>query len=261
MLEIIDKGRSSATHPAPLLFVHGGLHAAWCWDEHFLPFFAAAGYRAVAVSLRGHGGSSTTKALRSCSIADYVADVAAVARRLAAAPVLIGHSMGGFVVQKYLEKHPAPAAVLVASAPTRGVSGIAVRFAKRHARHTAWAAVSRKAWSATNTAGLLREAFFCAQTPAPLAARCVERFQGESARAVLDMLLFDLPDPTRVSTPVLVLGALSDRFLTSEEVHATARAYRTRAEFFPEMGHDMMLEPGWAAVAARVHNWLSDRGL
>ncbi len=25
----------------------------------------------------------------------------------------------------------------------------------------------------------------------------------------------------------------------------SARAYRTQAEIFPNMGHDMMLEPGW----------------
>jgi hypothetical protein len=35
MLEVIDKGSCSHAHPVPLLFVHGGWHAAWCWD-HFL---------------------------------------------------------------------------------------------------------------------------------------------------------------------------------------------------------------------------------
>ena len=40
MLEVIDKGACSESHPAPLLFVHGAWHAAWCWDENFLGFFA-----------------------------------------------------------------------------------------------------------------------------------------------------------------------------------------------------------------------------
>lgn len=53
MLEVIDKGASSQAHPVPLLFVHGGWHAAWCWDAHFLDFFADRGFRAVAVSWRG----------------------------------------------------------------------------------------------------------------------------------------------------------------------------------------------------------------
>jgi pimeloyl-ACP methyl ester carboxylesterase len=53
MLEVIDKGSRSEAHPAPLLFVHEGYHAAWCWDVHFLNYFADKGFRAVAVSLRG----------------------------------------------------------------------------------------------------------------------------------------------------------------------------------------------------------------
>jgi hypothetical protein len=38
MLELIDKGRCTDAHPAPLLFFHGGSLSAWCWDEHFLDF-------------------------------------------------------------------------------------------------------------------------------------------------------------------------------------------------------------------------------
>ena len=60
-LEVIDKGSTSPAHPAPLLFVHGAWHAEWCWDEHFLDFFAGRGYRALAPSLRGHGASPATK--------------------------------------------------------------------------------------------------------------------------------------------------------------------------------------------------------
>jgi alpha-beta hydrolase superfamily lysophospholipase len=83
-----------------------------CWEEQFLDFFAAKGYHALAVSLRGHGKSVNPKPPQMCSIADYVQDVRSVADRLALAPVVIGHSLGGFVAQKYLESDTAPAAVL-----------------------------------------------------------------------------------------------------------------------------------------------------
>ena len=119
MLEVIDKGTCSESHPAPLLFVHGAWHAAWCWDENFLGFFAEKGYRTLALSLRNHG-NSYKKNPRTCSVADYVSDVASVANSLPAQPVVIGHSMGGLVVQKYLEKHSAPAGVLLASMPVGG---------------------------------------------------------------------------------------------------------------------------------------------
>ncbi len=64
MLEVIEKGSSTPAHPTPLLFVHGGWHGAWCWSN-FLNYFADAGYRAVALSLRGHGASPAAKALRA----------------------------------------------------------------------------------------------------------------------------------------------------------------------------------------------------
>ncbi len=124
MLEVIDRGSSSQAHPAPLLFIHGGWHGAWCWDEHFLGYFSGQGYRVLAVSLRGHGNSFSPKPLRTCSVADYVEDVASVADRLPTKPVVIGHSMGGYVVQKYLESRDAHAGVLIASVPARGSQSI-----------------------------------------------------------------------------------------------------------------------------------------
>jgi pimeloyl-ACP methyl ester carboxylesterase len=131
-LEVIGKGATSIGHPVPLLFVHGGCHSAWCWDEGFLDHFADRGFQAAALSLRGHGGSSSDKSLHRCSIADFVDDVDAVAVTLETPPVLIGHSMGGFIVQHYLAKHHGSAGVLMASIPPRGVLGASVRVMRKH---------------------------------------------------------------------------------------------------------------------------------
>src|SRR6202008_4139991 len=63
MLDVIEKRPSRESDNAPVLFVHGAWHGAWCWDEHFLDFFAAKGYRSLAVSLRGHGKSPAPKSM------------------------------------------------------------------------------------------------------------------------------------------------------------------------------------------------------
>jgi pimeloyl-ACP methyl ester carboxylesterase len=269
MIEVIDKGVASESHPVPLLFVHGGEHAAWCWDEHFLDFFAARGFRAVALSLRGHGMSSNSKPPRACSIADYVQDVYSVADKLSQTPVVIGHSLGGFVVQKYLESHTAPAGVLVASTPPQGAAaavlrtvGVLLRKTARHPSLTAKAFATGESLPGFNELERVRTMFFSTHTPEPWVARYAERPQSEQGgRAALDMVLLNLPRPRRVSTPLLVLGAQCDRSVTPQEVRATARAYHTRAEIFPDMGHDMMLEPGWVAVAERIDTWLCTQGL
>ena len=107
----------------PLLFIHGAYTAAWCWEEHFLPFFAAAGYPAYAVSLSGHGASPGRKHLDSFSIADYVKAVATVVATLPAPPVLGGHSRCGFVLPKYRE------VILDKLERTAGMKGIRDRIA------------------------------------------------------------------------------------------------------------------------------------
>lgn len=262
MLEVIDKGSCSESHTVPLLFVHGAWHAAWCWDEHFLNFFADQGYRALAVSLRGHGNSPTSKPLRSCTLADYVDDVASVADSLPTRPVVIGHSMGGGIVQKYLESRDAPAAVLLASAPPRGFAAALLRFLRRHPWLTIKAALTGDTMAMVSTAACVREYMFSPGTPEPLISDCVRRVQQESRRVInVDLMFRNLPRPQLVTTPVLVIGAECDGVFTTAEVGATAHAYHTEAELFPDMGHNMMLEPGWGAVAQRIHAWLESRDL
>jgi len=260
MLEVIDKGSCSDAHPVPLLFVHGGWHGAWCWDDHFLDFFAAAGYRAVALSLRGHGTSPTTKPVRKVSIADYLDDVGATADKLGGQPVLIGHSLGGFVVQRYLENHRAPAAVLVAPVPPQGVLGLGLRVWRRHPLISIRSFAGGTLLEFIDTPALTRDYLFCADTPEATVESCMQCAGAESIRAGMTDPMVRRVKTRRVTTPILVLGAEHDGFVSMGDVRATARAYRTEPEFF-DMGHNMMLEPGWADVAGRIHEWLQTRDL
>lgn len=260
MLEVIDRGQATQTHPAPLLFVHGAWHAAWCWDENFLGYFAQQGYRALAVSLRGHGASRTHQRLKDCSFDEYLDDVLAVADSLPTPPVVIGHSMGGVVVQKYLEQRSAPAGILMASMPPQGFLKSGLRWIRRHPWHFTKLTVTGRSLPYVSTPELARERFFSPQTPEEIVLGCAGRLQEESPRIGIDGMLKP-PRPDRVSTDLLILGAADDGAVTAEEVLATARAYGARAEFFDGMGHNMMLEPGWQAVAERIDGWLVSRGL
>jgi pimeloyl-ACP methyl ester carboxylesterase len=261
LLEVIDKGSPTESHPAPLLFVHGAAHAAWCWDIHFLDFFADNGYRAIALSLRGHGGSPVSGPLNKCTIADYVDDVRSVAETLPVTPVLIGHSMGGFIVQKYLEAVTAPAAVLVSSAPPRSFFLAELRVSRKHPGLAVKAIVTRKHLSLYPTPGHLREMFFCEHTPEPIVEQCFARVQEESYRALaVDMSLLNLVRTRRVTAPILVLEG-ADAMWGPGPSRETAREYHTEVELFPDMGHDMMLEPGWQDAAERIVGWLTTRGL
>jgi pimeloyl-ACP methyl ester carboxylesterase len=259
---VIDKGSVTESHPVPLLFVHGAWHGAWCWDEHFLNFFADKGYRAVALSLRGHGKSPAPKPMQFCSIADFVDDVDAVAASLPTRPVVVGHSMGGFVVQKYLESHEAPAGVLLASEPPRGARGFLLRFLKRHPWRCVRGFVTMRSLHNFNTPERARHYFYSEKTPDADVVRYTALLDEEfTGRITLDQTVRNLPETDRITAPILVLGAACDGCFTTDEVNETARAYRTQAEIFPDMGHNMMLEPGWAEVAERIDGWLLSLGL
>jgi pimeloyl-ACP methyl ester carboxylesterase len=260
-LEVIAKHPRNRAHPTPLLFIHGMLHGAWCWDVHFLDYFAQHGFAAYAVNLRGHGGSEGRDKLRWTRIADYVEDVATAVRQLPGPPVLIGHSMGGFVIQKYLEDYEAVGAVLLSSPPPAGLFGAVLRIARRRPLVFAKVNLTLNLLLMIATPQLAREAFFSADVPDDDLRAYWQRMQDESYRALLDMVALDLPKPGKVKTPLLILGAGRDNMLRRSEIEATARAYHTRAEIIPDVAHDSMLELRWQTVAERILVWLKQRKL
>jgi len=255
-LEIRLRRASARSHPAPLLFVHGAYTAAWCWDEHFLPFFAQCGYDAAALSLSGHGRSRGRRHLDSLAIADYVRDVREAVAVLGEEPVLIGHSMGGMVVQKYLEQWDAPAAVLMASVPPQGLWGSAMGLA--FSRPNLLAELNRLMTGGRVAMESLRTAMFHQPIDEDRLREYAHRMQPESSRAIWDMTLFDLARPARMRRPpLLVLGAEHDPLIPPALVEMTATAYGVEACIVPRIGHGMMLEAGWREPASRIQGWLS----
>jgi pimeloyl-ACP methyl ester carboxylesterase len=259
-LEVLSKRPEEGAHATPLLFIHGMMLGAWSWDAHFLGYFAEHGFAAYAVNLRGHGNSEGRERLRWTRIADFVDDVADVVRQLPTAPILIGHSMGGFIVQKYLEDHDAPGAVLLSSPPPAGLLGTALRIARRHPFAFIKCNLTLDLLPAIATPEMAREAFFSADLPdEQVRAYWKLMREGESYLAFLDMVALNLPKPRKVRTPLLILGVGRDNMVAPSEIAATARAYHAQFEIIPDVAHNSMLEPRWEAVAEQILVWVEER--
>jgi 3-oxoadipate enol-lactonase len=102
----------------PLVFLHGIGGAARAWRGQ-LAFFGER-YRAIAWDMPGYGGSAALAspgiAELANSLQDFLEEVGA--RR----PVLVGHSIGGMIVQQWVVRHPyrATAVVLAQTSPAFG---------------------------------------------------------------------------------------------------------------------------------------------
>lgn len=260
MREVLVARPRGAEQDVPLLFVHGAWHGAWCWAEHFLDWFAARGYASHAVSLRHHAGSRGPGSLRSSSVDDYVDDVFAVAAELSAPPVVIGHSMGGFVTQRYLCRGlPAAGAVLLAAVPCHGVLGTTIRIARRQPFRFAQLNLTMSLAPLVSTQALARELFFSHDVDPTDLERWFLQLGDESYRAFLDMLL-QRPIPRGEHPPVHVVGATRDRIIVARSLEATANAWGTAVDWH-DAAHDMMLEPAWEAVATSVLRFVEQRVL
>jgi alpha-beta hydrolase superfamily lysophospholipase len=235
------------------------LHAAWCWEAHFLDYFANHGFAAYAVNLRGHGNSEGRSRLRWTSLADFVEDVASAVQLLPSPPVVIGHSMGGCVLQKLLEDRVVPGAVLLSSPSPAGLPPTALKIARRHPLTFARVNLTLSLLPLIADRRLVREAFFSSDFPDAQLVKYSQQMQDDSYRAFLDMVALDLPRPKRVKTPMLVLGAGRDNMLDPGEIHATAQAYGARCEIIPDVAHDSMLELAWQGAANRILKWVVDQ--
>ena len=237
---------------AGILLVHGAWHGPWCWDG-VAERLRRRGHRVEAVRLRGHDRPRGRIWHR---VHHYVEDVGVAAARFAEPPVLVGHSLGGRVVQRYLASGPARAGVLLAPIPHRGALGAAARLAAHHPAELAKATLTMRLRPLVASRAAVRELFFTQTTPQELVDEVWGRLQDESYLAFLDAMVV-WARPRRV--PVLVLGAEHDGFFTLAELRRTAAAYGVEAEVFSGMGHNLMLDHGWPQVADRIDTWV--RGL
>ena len=233
-------------HP-PLVFVHGGYVHSGCWDLNFLPHFSSLGYHCHAVDLSGHGASEGKEHLDHYDLDHYAGDVAQVVADLPTAPVLIGHSMGALVVQRYLEKGAAAAVVMMAPVPTTGLAACSIQL---NARQPDFLQEATRAVRGRYT-DVTAEQFASFQ---PLV-------QDESTTAIAEMMALAWRPPMRgrPKIPALVMGGELDAIFSSNLLHFTASGWNAETCVIPRAGHMIMMEPHWHVAATKIENWLARR--
>jgi len=113
-------GYEAAGHPIlpPLVFLHGIGGAARAWRGQLAAF--SDRYRTIAWDMPGYGGSAALPNVSIAVLADALQDF--LQQVGATKPILVGHSIGGMIVQQLLAKNPgiADAVVLAQTSPAFG---------------------------------------------------------------------------------------------------------------------------------------------
>jgi len=246
-------------HSCPLLFIHGAGGTSQYW-KNYLPYFADEGWEAFAVNLRGHFPSDRDEALAQVTLEDYLEDVEKVISRLGIKHcAIIGHSLGGLIVQKTAENfHSIKALVTVASAPPFGValevnndlssSGTIIK--------TMWGMMNMKP---------VKPTFMMAEKTVLNNIRPGER------RAIFDMFVAESlivgyqvaqgypVDPSRIKCPKLVIGCTQDMIAPATMQKSLADFLQADYIEYGQFAHLPMLESGWERLADDLAKWLAAR--
>lgn len=253
-LELLSRPASSDRNGPPLLFIHGGFHGAWCWDDHFMPWFAARGFDCHAISYRDHGGSRRTGKHGEWRLTDYVEDVRWAMRQLPEAPILIGHSLGGSIAQKIAATDKHPGMILLAPSPIGGSNRAALRMTFSHPGAMIRAAMKKDMAEALPA---FLSFFLSDDLPVTERSRIAERLNGlTSFAAAADAFYTDTPKPKPVDFPVLVASGEHDWSIPRYKNKRLAKAYGGDHIVVPT-AHDIMCDIRWQAAAEAVLAWLS----
>ncbi|GFH46918.1 hypothetical protein CTEN210_03392 [Chaetoceros tenuissimus] len=279
----------------PLLFIHGSFHASWCWEKHFMPYFASLGYPCYAISLRGTGNTFAGEGVKKVKLSQHANDVSDFVDYIRkeegedSKPVMIAHSFGGLAIMRFLEENllsgdksckdlPISGQVSMCSVPPSGNGKLTMRYLRRSLRDS-WKVTAGLAMKkCISDEALCRELFFDEDQDQEEGIsddelRQIQGFFQRDTVATIDLmdLAKQLPstytdENGRASflqfqddqTPVLkslVIGATDDFIVDQMGVEELATYYGVEAVMV-ESAHDVMLGSRWRNAAELIQSFL-----
>jgi pimeloyl-ACP methyl ester carboxylesterase len=251
-----------------IVFIHGMYMTPLCW-EHWLDYFHARSYLCVAPGWPGR--DKPVEALREShpdpelgqlTLSRIIEHYADLIRTMGEKPILIGHSMGGLVVQLLLQKELAAAGVAIDSAPPQGVITAQWAFIRSNLPHINPFADQRKPiWMSLERFGY---AFANTLTPEEQQA-AYDRYVVPESRRVPAGALTRLAgiDFRRAHVPLLLVAGSNDHLIPAALNRTNWNRYKrapsiTDFKEFAGRAHFIIGQAGWQEVAEYAAGWLED---
>ena len=220
-----------------LLFIHGLSAHADEWKD-FIDFFSKKGFSCKAIELR------EGKNLRKTSFRDYVETVIDYVE---SDDILIGHSMGGLIVQKVAEEVQIKAVISISPATPKGIastfSAIPWYYMVRYIPNIVFNIPFKLSYN-------FYKKFF-ANGLSDDEIRNIYQHDGvESAKVALELSLNKISvDPSKVSCPILFITAREDRIAPPNIVRKIAEIYDANVKVVDGSHY---IFGNWQAVAGEI---------
>jgi alpha-beta hydrolase superfamily lysophospholipase len=256
----------------PVLMIHGVGCGGDAWDV-VAPLMAARGWKPYAPTLfpQFRVKENPTGQLSTLSLNDYVeackAEALAIEKATGEEPVLMGHSMGGIIVQKLAEQGIGKAAILVTPAPPVdcAVQDLRVLFTFANIVLKGDAKISYKVWKTGFKWGVLNmvpaERHDAIYANALYDSGLVYENLGKPA---LDPHKVSVIDESRIDCPVLTIGGVQDRATVIASVRKIAQKYARIGGDYREYdgaAHWIVDEPKTPTMVTDICDWLAAKGL
>lgn len=254
----------------PLLMIHGVCGDGTVFNR-MAGLYAAHGFltRTPTIFSNLRQPDAPHPDLPKLTLHDYVEAMAdearAFERETGQAPVLLGHSMGGLIVQKLAARGIGRAGILLTPAPPADCLTPALSQLVTFWNVIRAGDIDRgyKIWRTGFDWGVLN------QIPKDRRAAAYERLVFDSGRVFRD-LGRPQEDPHRtafidasdVKIPLLAVAAGRDRAIPAAAVRKIARKYRASGAAlleYPRHGHWIVDEPGTDRVVADTVRWLTQK--
>ena len=252
-----------------IVFIHGMYMNSLCWEQ-WVAYYQTKGYRCVAPDWPGRDlpiedlrKKHPDPELGQLTLSRVVEHYADTISTLNEKPVIIGHSMGGLVVQLLLQRDLAAAGVAIDSAPPMGVFSTKWSFLKSNWPHiTPFAAQS-------SPIDMTFERFqYTFVNGFPLAEQraAYERYVVPESRRVPRESLTASVDFRKPHVPLLLVAGSADNIIPASLNKSNQAKYRsaTSVTDFKEFAgrtHFTIGQNNWQEVADYILAWLDIQGI
>jgi pimeloyl-ACP methyl ester carboxylesterase len=264
--------QTAATHPYPVLFIHG----LWIHSSAWRPWqdlFEERGHGTTAPGWPGDGDTvqatrDDPSALDGVGILDICQHYADLIGAMPVRPVVVGHSFGGLIAQELLANGYATAAVAIDPAPIKGVK--VLPFAQLRSGFPVLGNPANRKRTVSLTPEQFRYSFGNMLTEAesdalharwtipgpgrPLFEDATANFSRHSPAAV--------DSHHAVRGPLLLISGTDDHTVPRSVTEAVVKLYAdgpssTDYEVVEGRGHSLTIDSGWRDVADVTLGWIA----